>query len=264
MNEQPTPTPEKASGNFRGKIKRTLKWSSLLIFLIVIFYCIYSYRRLPDVEYLRNKNPETTALIELRKAQAEKEGKPLTIKQRWVSFRQIPKLLRQAVRITEDAGFYQHEGLDYTELKESLKRNWEEGEYVRGGSTITQQLAKNLYLSTEKSLTRKIKEYFIAKRLERSLSKNRIFHLYLNCIEFGRGIFGVEAAARHYFNKSVSQLTLEEIVRLTAVIPRPLVTSPKSNGGWLKWKARWILGKLKLYKYISKEQYDSTIVAFRK
>ncbi len=264
MDEQPTPTPEIESGSLRPRILQSIKWSLLLVFLIVIFYIVYSYWRLPDVEYLRDKNPATTALIELRKAQAEKEGKPLKIKQRWVAFRQIPRMMRQTVRITEDAGFYQHEGLDYTELKESLKRNWKEGELIRGGSTITQQLAKNLYLSTEKSLIRKIKEYFIARRLERAISKNRIFHLYLNCIEFGRGIFGVEAAARHYFNKSVSQLTLEEIVRLTAIIPRPLVTSPKSNGGWLKWKARWILGKLKLYKYISKEQYNMTIIAFRK
>ena len=135
---------------------------------------------------------------------------------------------------------------------------------MRGGSTITQQLAKNLYLSTDKSYVRKLKEYFIAKRLEDTISKNRIFHLYLNVIEFGPGIFGVQAASQHFFHKDVTDLNLEECVRLTAVIPRPLSMSPKSESRWIKWKATWILDTMLKYEYITKDEYDSTIVKFRK
>ena len=98
---------------------------------------------------------------------------------------------------------------------------------------VSQQLAKNLYLSTDKSLWRKFKEYFITRELESTLSKNRIFHLYLNIIEFGRGIFGVEAASNYYFRKSVSDLSDEEIIRLTAVIPRPLSIRPDQNSKWI-------------------------------
>jgi membrane peptidoglycan carboxypeptidase len=136
------------------------------------------------------------------------------------------------------------------------------GEYIRGASTITQQLAKNLYLSPRKTLWRKMRETLIAKRLESALGKNRIFHLYLNIIEFGSGIFGVQEAARYYFNKDIDHLNLEEIIRLTAIIPKPLKEDPRKNSKWLLWKCRWIINKLKLYEYISEDQYNLTIKRF--
>ena len=234
--------------------------ASALIFFV---WGLLFYLSLPNVDYLKKKNPKTTALMELRKAQAKDKGKRYRIRQRWVRFSRIPRLFKQAVRITEDASFYQHEGVDYDELKESIRKDWEQGKLARGGSTITQQLAKNLFLTTEKSFLRKIKEYFIARRLEEALSKNRIFHLYLNIIEFGRGVFGVQAAARYYFKKDVANLSLKEIIRLTAVIPKPLKVNPKGNSRWLKWKSRWILNKLRKYKYITEEQYRETLPAFQ-
>jgi len=188
--------------------------------------------------------------MQLRKEQTEAQGKEYNIRQNWVSFQTIPDLLKKAVRISEDASFYEHKGIDYEELKESIKKNFEAGTLVRGGSTITQQLAKNLFLFPEKSFLRKIIEYFIAKRLEDELSKDRIFDLYLNVIELGPGIFGVEAASQHYFKKSVQNLNIEEIVRLAAIIPRPLVVNPKKDSKWLKWKVEWIFQKMKLYNYI--------------
>ena len=221
------------------------------------------YLSLPDVVYLVNKNPKTTALIQARLEEASQNNKKLRIRQTWISFNKIPDILKRAIRISEDAGFYQHKGVDFTELRESFKRNLNEGRIVRGGSTITQQLAKNLYLSTDKSYVRKLKEYFIAKRLEDTISKNRIFHIYLNVIEFGPGIFGVQAASQHFFNKNVSDLNLEECVRLTAVIPRPLSINPKSKSRWMNWKASWILSKMLQYEYIAKYEYDKTIVKFR-
>jgi monofunctional biosynthetic peptidoglycan transglycosylase len=153
--------------------------------------------------------------------------------------------------------------VDFSELKEAFKKNWKKGEYVRGASTITQQLAKNLYLSTEKSVIRKIKELLIAISLERNLSKDRIFTLYLNVIEWGPGIFGVEAASQNYFNKTVGQLNLEEMVRLVAVIPQPLKINPTENDDWLKWKARWILDALRRYAYIDQAQYQATYDRFQ-
>ena len=223
----------------------------------------YIYTGLPDVRNLRYHNPPTTALIENRVLGAQQSNSTINIRQQWVEFDTIPQLLKDTIRITEDAAFYQHNGVDYTELKEAVKKNWEKGKYVRGGSTITQQLAKNLYLSTRKSIFRKIKEYFIARSLETHLGKDRIFHLYLNIIELGPGIFGVQAAARFYFNKNVDELNLEEIVRLTAVIPRPLKTDPRGESKWLKWKASWILDALKRYQYIRNDEHQAVVHQFK-
>ena len=241
---------------------KIVKLISIVSIFLLLSYAIYFFATLPDVAYLKNKNPKITALMQMRIDQAKAEKKKFKIRQRWIRYSEIPDMLKNTIRITEDASFFTHEGVDFEELKESIKRNLEEGEFARGGSTITQQLAKNLYLSTEKSIFRKIKEYFIAQRLEKELSKSRIFHLYLNVIEFGPGVFGVEAASKYYFKKSVNKLNLEEMVRLTAIIPRPLITNPKGNSSWLKWKCKWILRKLALYNYIDQATCDANLLAF--
>lgn len=232
----------------------------LTIFLITGWF----FLSLPDVKGLKTKNPKTTSMIEMRKKQAKDAGKKLTIHHIWVDFHIIPDILKDTVRISEDAGFYFHKGIDYHELKEALKRNIREGRKARGGSTITQQLAKNLYLSTKKSYSRKIKEFFIAKKLERELSKNRIFALYLNVIEFGNGIFGVEAASEYFFKKTVNRLNLAEVIRLVSVIPRPLRVSPLSGSGYLKWRANLLLDKLHKYEYITDEEYYKTREEFKR
>jgi monofunctional biosynthetic peptidoglycan transglycosylase len=216
---------------------------------------LYIYLSLPNVSYLRTQNPKTTALIEQRQREAQHAGREFKIRQIWVGSDTIPEMLKEAVRVAEDARFYEHEGIDYEEMSAAVKKNLDRGRWARGASTITQQLAKNLYLSTEKSLIRKLKEFFLALRLDEELTKPRILHLYLNVIEFGPGVFGVEAAARHYFGKSVGQLSLEEIVRLTAVIPKPLSENPTRNSRWLKWRAGWILSTLRKTDHISADQY---------
>jgi len=237
-------------------IRSILRLTAFVVIILFVLSIILIYGSLPDVGALKTANPKSTAFIELRKKQASQNNKKLRIRQRWVSFKSIPKLFRQSVRISEDASFYKHEGVDFDELKEAIRRDLEDGRLSRGGRTITQQLAKNLYLSEDKTFVRKIKEYLIARRLEKTLTKYRIYHLYLNVIEFGPGIFGVQAAANYYFRKHVSELSLDEIVRLAAVIPRPLQVNPTRNKGWLKWKANWILKKLKKYNYISDEQFQ--------
>jgi monofunctional glycosyltransferase len=229
-----------------------------------IVFGVYFWISLPEVEHLKNQNPHSTAMMEQRKAEAKKKGQTLQIRQEWVAYDRIPKLLKQTVIASEDAAFYQHEGIDYYEMKEAFWKNVMEGKKARGGSTITQQLAKNLFLSTRKSYYRKIREYFIAGRLEEHLSKNRILHIYLNVIELGKGIFGVEAASRFFFKKPVGQLNLEEIVRLVAVFPKPLRVTPLSNSRYLKWRARLLLERLKKYKRISPGEYNRVIEGFRK
>jgi monofunctional biosynthetic peptidoglycan transglycosylase len=218
----------------KPKLKKFLLWFFVLQLAIMAVLTLSLFLGLPDVSGLKEDNPVQTALMMLRLKQAEKKGTPLAISQEWVPFANIPQLLKDTVRIAEDANFYWHEGIDFDELKEAIKRNIRERKFARGASTITQQLAKNLYLSTSKSLLRKFKEYFIAQRLEKALTKNRIFELYLNIIELGPGIFGIQAASRHYFSHPVETLTLGEIVRLTAVIPRPLTADPRGESGWLR------------------------------
>jgi monofunctional biosynthetic peptidoglycan transglycosylase len=242
-----------------GSLKKVFNWFLPGTTLFGLVAGSYLYLSLPDVTNLKTKNPATTALIEHRIEEAHQAHKNFNIRQQWVDFNAIPALLKDTIRISEDAAFYEHHGIDFVELSEAIKKDWHKGKYVRGGSTITQQLAKNLYLNPKKSIIRKIKEYFIAKRLESTLRKKRIFHLYLNVIELGPGIFGVEAASRYYFNKNVGDLDLEEIVRLTAVIPKPLKIKPTGSSRWLKWKAGWILDTLKKNNYISPSQYQRAL-----
>jgi len=248
--------------SIKSKLKKILFWTFFSFSAAMAISAASVWFSLPDVSGLEDSHPERTALMKLRLKQAEEEGNPMVLNQEWVSFASIPKLLKDTVRIAEDAGFYWHEGVDFEEIREAVKRNIQEKRLVRGASTITQQLAKNLYLSTKKSLFRKIKEYFIARRLEKALSKDRIFELYLNIIELGPGMFGVQAASRAHFAVSVDQLTLEEIVRLAAVIPRPLTTDAAGDSGWLRWRCRWLLHKLLLYEYISEEDYRNTVILF--
>ena len=167
--------------------------------------------------------------MQQRKDEASEQGKKLTIDYRWVPLANVPQHVRKAILIAEDARFYNHTGLDWQEIGKSIETNWEQGRIVRGGSTITQQLAKNLYLSTSRDPIRKFKELLIAWMLEATLSKKRILELYLNIIEWGRGLFGIEAAAQRYFHKSASQLTKVEGARLAAVISSPLRHKPTEN-----------------------------------
>ncbi|MSO35477.1 MAG: monofunctional biosynthetic peptidoglycan transglycosylase [Acidobacteria bacterium] len=189
-------------------------------------YLAYVYLTLPDVRWLAATNPTTTAFMELRIREAADAGRKFQIRHRWVPYHQISANLRRAVIVTEDAAFYDHDGIDLTELKASLEKNWEEGQFLRGGSTITQQLAKNLYLSPTRNPMRKVKELLIARRLEAALGKRRIFEIYLNMIEWGDGIFGCEAAARAYFGGPCASLGVEQAALLAGAIINPREHSP--------------------------------------
>jgi len=183
----------------------------------------------PDVRTLQKHNPRETAMMRHRREQASAKGMKYGLKYTWTSLSGISGYLVRAVVIAEDDKFYQHEGFDWQEIRNALDKDIREKRFSRGASTITQQLAKNLYLSPKKSLFRKLREALIARALDRNLKKRRILELYLNIIEWGNGIFGAEAAARFYYNKSASDLTPSEAIRMACTVPNPLRYSPPGN-----------------------------------
>jgi len=176
---------------------------------------------MPDIAALRRSNPATTTLMESRQTQAEIQGRSIGRHWIWVPLTRISPHLRQAVVAAEDASFFTHEGFDWEGIKDAALHDLEAGELKRGGSTITQQLAKNLYLSSERSLLRKARETLITRLLEHHLSKERILELYLNVAEWGAGVYGAEAAARHHFKKPARDLSPDEAAWLAAILPSP-------------------------------------------
>ncbi len=209
----------------------------------VLFFWLLA---MPDVSALRATNPPVTALMEARQAQAAAQGHTTGRHWTWVPLSRISPSLRQAVVAAEDASFFTHEGFDWEGIKEAAKYNLEAGELKRGGSTLTQQLAKNLYLSSERSLLRKAREALITRSLEQHLTKERILELYLNVAEWGRGVYGAEAAARHHFKKSARDLTPDEAAWLAAILPSPRRYDPlrkttflvRRHNRILKWITR--------------------------
>lgn len=186
----------------------------------------YAYVTCPDVRPLRRTNPTTTAFIELRAREAEARGVTPKRVMRWQSYRYISRDLKRAVLVAEDDAFWQHEGVDFEQLQDSLQVDWARGRFARGASTITQQLAKNLYLSPSRNPLRKFRELILARRLEAELPKARILELYLNVIEWGDGIYGAEAAARTYFHESAADLDAPQAATLAAAIINPRIYSP--------------------------------------
>ena len=225
----------------------------LLIFLTVGLYAAYVVVTMPDVEALKMKNPTMTAMIEQRAMEKNTTPKPIRT---WISYKNISPHLRNAVLIAEDSAFFQHSGYDLEQIKESAKRNWREKRFARGASTITQQLAKNLYLSTSKNPLRKIQEFVIAQEMEKELSKQRIFEIYLNVIEWGDAIYGIEPAAQRYFGKSASNLLPEEAAILAAMIPNPRRYTPSRNRRYLERRKGEILSRLSRYSYLQKDEYE--------
>lgn len=216
----------------RKLIKRLML---LALFGAVAFAAAYFVY--PDVGQYATKNPDKTAFMLWREEQWAEKGEKKRITRRWVPISQVSPALLKAVLIGEDDKFYQHEGFDFDAMEQAMEKNMKAGRFKAGASTISQQLTKNLFLSPEKSLTRKFKEAILTWRLEHALSKRRILELYVNVAEWGDGIFGVEAAARHYFKKPASQLSTMEAARLAAVLPNPIRFNPLSDQKYVTFRA---------------------------
>ena len=204
----------------------------------------YIYLTLPDVRPLAAANPATTAFMELRADEARAAGRAPRRAHRWARYDRIAATLKRAVLVAEDARFWRHEGVDYDELRASIETNLERGRFARGGSTITQQLAKNLYLSPARSPLRKLRELILARRLEAALTKRRILELYLNVVEWGDGIYGAEAAARAYFRKPASALDAGEAALLAAALVNARALSPAQPTPRLLRRQRLILRRM--------------------
>jgi monofunctional glycosyltransferase len=219
---------------------------SRAVFYSVLILLMLQYLALPNnsLYSLRKNNPTRTAMMQQRINEANHDEKKFLIDQKWVPYSKISHHLINAVIVSEDGRFYEHEGVDWYELEESIEKNLEKGKAARGGSTISQQLAKNLYLSTSKDPIRKLKELIITLRMERILSKRRILEIYLNMIEWGNGVFGAEAASRKYFGKSVSELTRQEAAQMAAVIPSPLRHQPNVLSKYVVRRSSIILTRM--------------------
>jgi monofunctional biosynthetic peptidoglycan transglycosylase len=195
-------------------------------------YAVYVISGLPSrdaVRALARTPPSATGVMLQREEEAHLKGRRPQREQAWVPLSRISRNLIHAVVSAEDPRFFGHEGVDWDAVKESVEVDLRRGGFVRGGSTITQQLAKNVFFTTHKSLTRKLRELVVARWLEADLSKKRILELYLNLIEWGDGVYGCEAAARRYYGKAAADLDEDEAAGLAAMIPSPRRINPRAS-----------------------------------
>jgi monofunctional biosynthetic peptidoglycan transglycosylase len=228
----------------RSRISRRVLVATASLLALGVVLVMGIWISLPNVKTLSSKNPTTTAFIDLRRQEAAQAGKPFALKWTWRPLKRISPLLLRAVLHTEDARFFVHEGVDWEAVRETAERDWKERSMSRGGSTITQQVAKNLYLSPQRSVLRKVRELFIAWRLEAALEKDRILELYLNIAEWGPGVFGAEAAARHWYGCSAAELTADQAARLAVALPNPYKRSPRAKSRALDRKAARVVRAL--------------------
>ena len=221
------------------------KWGKWLgggvLAIIAAFLCNMAFYLVwPDVSRLGKERPGKTAFMEYRERQWESKGLHRKIDQQWVPLARISPYAVKAVIIAEDDKFWAHEGFDFEAIQKAVEKDLQNKKFKVGGSTISQQLAKNLYLTPAKNPIRKLKEAILTWRLERNLSKRRIIELYLNVAEWGDGVFGIEAAARRYFGKSAADLSAREAAQLAVVLPSPLRLHPGGGGSYVESRAEAI------------------------
>jgi len=230
--------------------------------LLLVAYLVYigvSLALLPPVADLRNR--KKTMTIQVRDWQGKYRDFQVGPKNRyWTAGGNIPAEMKWAVVLAEDANFYRHEGVDVKALKNAIKHDLEKKSFARGASTLTQQLAKNLYLSREKTITRKLKELYLALRMEQELTKGRIMELYLNVVELGPMVYGVGHASRYYFGKSPAELTPRESAFLIAMLPGPRVAyNPYRNMDKVLKRSDVILKLLRSKNILSGDEYAAAI-----
>jgi monofunctional glycosyltransferase len=210
------------------------------IFLLGFMLYLGSFFFFPQVSPLKKENPKTTAFMEYREKEWRENGQHLRIQQNWIPLNRISPYLVKAVIIAEDDKFWSHEGFDFEAIQKAIEKDLKAKKFKWGASTISQQLAKNLFLRPSKNPVRKVKEAILTWRIERTLSKKRIIEIYLNVVEWGEGIFGAEAAARHYYGKTAAALGPEEAARLAVVLPNPLRWNPAGNSRYVLNRSRFI------------------------
>ena len=225
-------------------ILRALRYLAAIIGLIVVAFLAYQGYVALKLWWWDDHNPSSTAFMDARLAVIREKTPNAKLKQQWVPYEKISIHLKRAILVAEDDRFADHEGFDWEGIQKAMDKNQQKGKVVAGGSTISQQLAKNLFLSGERSMLRKGEEALITLMMERMLGKERILEIYLNVIEWGDGVFGAEAAARHYFGVSAAQLSAEQAAKLAAMVPRPRFYDKNRNAPWLLKKTQIILARM--------------------
>ncbi len=228
---------EKLTGLLR-KYWRWIVFAPIALFLAFQLYFFF------QIAWWVHHNPSSTSFMRQQLSVLQEKNPKAKLRHKWVPYKRISRNLKRAIIASEDANFTDHEGVDWDALLKAYEKNSRKGKIVAGGSTITQQLAKNLFLSGSRSYFRKGQEIIITYMLEFWMEKERIFELYLNLVEFGTGIFGAEAAARHYYGTSASSLSAGQAARLAAMLPKPRYFDTHRNSGYLMHRTALILRRM--------------------
>ena len=225
-------------------MKRIWYWMwRIVVWLLVLLLC-YQVWLFAHVWWWVKHNPSTSAFMEDRLVILQNKNPHAELQHQWMPYAKISDTLKQALIASEDAKFVDHEGFDWEGIQKAYEKNLKKGKIVAGGSTISQQLAKNLFLSGKRTPWRKLEEATITVMLEKMMDKERIFEIYLNVIEWGNGVFGAEAAARHYYHISAAQLSAPQAAKLAAMVPNPRYYDLHRDARGLLRKTGIILGRM--------------------
>ncbi|MCC7549578.1 MAG: monofunctional biosynthetic peptidoglycan transglycosylase [Burkholderiales bacterium] len=225
-------------------MKRLLKLGGQAALLLLALVILYQAWLFGHVLWWNFFDPSSSAFMDDRLAVLQQNDPEVQLRHQWVPYERISPNLKRALIAAEDANFLEHEGFDWEAIENAYAKNLKKGRFVAGGSTISQQLAKNLFLSGRRSVVRKLQEAIITVMIETVMSKRRIFEIYLNIIEWGNGVFGAEAASRHYFRKSASQIGTWEAARMAAMVPNPRFYDRHRNTRYLDRKTRLIVSRM--------------------
>ena len=252
-NRTVSPRKGRQGGGFFSFLGKVFLLIILIPVVLIGFSLVY-----PNVGSLRTNNPEKTAFMKFREKQWRDNGEDKRITQTWAPISRISPNVVKAVIISEDDKFWTHEGFDFQAIEEAAAKNLKRKKFAFGASTISQQLAKNLYLNPEKSLIRKAKEVILTWRLEHTLSKRRILELYLNVAEWGDGVFGIEAAAQRYYHRPASSLSASQAAHLAAILPSPLKWNPTGGSRLVERRAGRILG-IMAHRGVVLQEYEEVM-----
>ena len=227
-----------------GRVSRLARFAGWVALALAATFVAYELSILARLAWWRGHDPASTAFMEERLDRLREKSPAAKLRQRWVPYAHISVHLKRAVVAAEDAKFADHEGFDWEAMQKAWEKNQKRGKVVAGGSTISQQLAKNLFLSGSRTPWRKAEEAMITVMMESVMDKRRILEIYLNVIEWGDGVFGAEAAARHYYGVSAAALTPVQAARLAAIVPNPRFYDRRRTTPWLERKTEIILARM--------------------
>lgn len=222
-------------------LRRLLLWLVIAPIAIVLLMQLYFF---VQIWWWVDHNPRSTSFMDRQLATLREKNPKAELRHKWVPYHRISNHLKRAIIAAEDAQFSEHEGVDWEAMQKAYEKNLKKGKVVAGGSTITQQLAKNLFLSGERSYLRKAQEVVITYMLEFLMDKERIFEIYLNVVEWGVGVFGAEAAAQHYYGVSAASLGPAQAARLAVMLPRPRFYDKNRGSAYLARRTDLILRRM--------------------